>query len=53
MPLYVPTLGVFVLAVIAAYTLWITDRVPRVRRLLSLIAVAGLVTTVVLRKMQP
>jgi hypothetical protein len=52
MPLYV-ALAVFVLTVIAAYTLWATDRVPRLRRLLSVIAVAGLVTTVVLRKMQP
>jgi hypothetical protein len=53
MPLYLPTLAVFVLAVIAAYTLWITNSLRRVRHLLSAIAVVALVTTVVLRRMQP
>ncbi len=53
MPLYVQTLAVFILAAIATYTLWIMNRLARVRYLLTLVAIAGLVITVVLRKLQP
>jgi hypothetical protein len=53
MPFYIPTLAVLILALGATYGLWLISRARGARVLLVLAAIAALVATLVLRKLEP
>ncbi len=47
------SLAVSVASMLTSYGLWIAGRRPRLRALLTVVAVASLATSVVLRKLYP
>ena len=53
MPVYILTLALMILAIIATYGLWLTHRAPGTRVLLFLAAIGLLVATLILRHQTP